>query len=145
MGTTHITFFTCNMFLFIKLNTLLTNYRDAGQLDLKDCKLTTRERYYAEPLKDGPPGLLNMIHNNNILVSGSIGSPALEYRDVMEYLDVKGQSQDVPALRCFAMGFKTLVIAYLTAIAGRIIASRFPPKYVWEESDTGFQNEPLWW
>ena len=145
MGLTHITFFTCNMFLFIRLNMLLTNYRDAGQLDLKDCKLSTRERYYAEPLKNGPPGLLNMINYTNFLVSSSCGSPALEYRDMMEYLDVKGQSQDVPAMECLANGFKTMVFACLTCVAGRIIASRFPAKYVWEESDTDFHNEPLWW
>ena len=38
-----------------------------------------------------------------------------------------------------------MVFAYLTCVAGRIIASRFPARYVWEESDTGFHNEPLWW
>ena len=145
MGLTRITFFTCNMFQFVRLQMLLTNYRDAGQLDDKECRLTERERFYAEPLKDGPPGLLNMLHCTNFMVSSAGTGPVLEYRDVIEYLEVKGQSQNVPVLRCLIQGLRELVTAYLIGIVGRIVAAKFPPKYMWEESVTGFQNEPLWW
>ena len=114
----------------------LNNNRDAGQLNQKDNQLSARERYYAEPMRDGYPSFFDYCHYNLFLVSGSGMGPVLEYRDTMEYLNVQGEDGKMPFFRGTFEATIRLSFAYFMLVAGQVLGMKFPPKFMWQDYES---------
>ena len=106
---------------FIRLAQVAANMEDADSIARKDdALLTTRERFYSEPLKVCPT--LMQWCDFFFFCGGQVVGPSTEYRDLVDFINLKGAyglmppgSHLMPTLVRFA---QTLLMTALTIVLG---------------------------
>lgn len=93
------------MMNFIKFHMMSVNYSNAGLLDdpIKGKDLTTRERYFAEPLRQ-PIGFIEFF-NYYLFCGSSWTGMSHEYRWYKEFINREGDYANIPKDKLFAAFF----------------------------------------
>ena len=94
------------MMNFIKFHMMAVNYTNAAILDdpVKGKDLTTRERYYAEPLRERVH-FIDFMHYF-LFVGSSWSGMSHEYRTFDEFINCKGDYASIPKDKLYAPAFK---------------------------------------
>ena len=126
---------TAIMIDFIRLAQVAANMADADAIRRKDDALvTTRERYFAEPLKECPT-LLEFCDFFFFCGSQVVGPP-VEYRDFVDFINLKGVygqmkpgSHIGPAMKRFG---QTTLMLILTVVLGILVDKKelFRPEFM---------------
>ncbi len=82
------------MINFVKIHMMAVNYDNAVHLDSKEGKLTSRERFYAEPLRDR----IRFYDFMNYFFFAAVSWSGMthEYRQFDEFINLQGQYSKIP-------------------------------------------------